>query len=199
MCTHILSDVLYIYVSRVRYVLSSPPCAIKYFLEKSWGLLNFCRCKIFLVPHSSSHKFCKIIPQSGKCLVRGLVPCQIHRKKFMEHRQATTSLRGSLVNRTARQPYLKYAAFSNKANSNTKKWWITSSIWEITVSLTNRIPSCLNYRRHVLQRSLTPIGRLKPMIGFETSKENWLLLNVQIMRRCFSMVGKFLTHAPQWT
>ena len=36
MCTHILSDVLYNYGLRVRYVLSGPsPCAIKYFLEKS--------------------------------------------------------------------------------------------------------------------------------------------------------------------
>ena len=30
----------------------------------------------------------------------------------------------------------------------------------------------LNYRRHALQRLLTLIGRLKPMIGFVTSKES---------------------------
>ena len=207
-CTHIRSDVSYVCVSRVRYVLSSPsPCAIKYFfLGNSWGLLNFCLCKIFLVPHSSSHEFCKIIPQSGKCLVRGLVPCQIHRKKFMEHRQATTSHRGSLVNRTARQPYLKYAAFSNKANSNTKKWWITSSIWEITVSHTNRTPSCLNCRRHALQRLLTLIGHLKLMIGFVTSDycsvfrswEGALCTSLPHWSSC-SMVGKLPTHASQWT
>ena len=173
MCTHILSDVLYNYDSRVRYVLSSPsPCAIKYF---SWKILESLK-----IPPLQNYSFCHSvflmsfakIPQSGKCLVPGLVPCQVRRRKIMVPRPVTISHRGSQVNRAVKQHLPKYAAFMSKASSSIKKWWTMLSIWEITVNHTSRIPSCLNYKIHAPQHSLTLIDRLRPMIGVETLKGN---------------------------
>ena len=46
------------------------------------------------------------------------------------------------------------------------------NMWEIIVDHISNNPNCLNYKRHVPQRSLTLIGRLRPMIGFETLKGN---------------------------
>ena len=119
MCTHILSDVLYNYGLCVRYVLSGPsPCAIKYFLKK---ILEFRLCKTIYFCHSVFLMISAKIPQSGKCLVPGLVPCQVRRKKIMVPRQVTISHRGSQVSKAVKQHFPKYAAFMSKASSSIRK------------------------------------------------------------------------------
>ena len=123
MCTHILSDVLYNYGLPVRYVLSGPsPCAIEYFLEKSWSLSKFRLCKIIYFCHSVFlMNSAKKIPQSGKCLVPGLVPCQVRRKKITVPRQVTISHRGSQVSKAVKQHFLNCAAFMSKASNSIKR------------------------------------------------------------------------------
>ena len=139
---------------------------------KNVGVLKFPPLQNYLFCHSVFLMSFTKIPQSGKCLVPGLVPCQVHRKKIMVPRQVTISHRGSQVSKAVKQHFLKYAAFMSKASSSIKKWWTMLSIWEITVNHTSSIPNCLNYKRHVPQRSLTLIDLLRLMIGFETLKGN---------------------------
>ena len=123
LCTHILSAVSCVCFSRVRYMLSSSsPCKIVYvFLKtlRSFKLLPLqdfpCATQFF------SWVLQNNTPRLEKCLVRGLAPCPISQKKFMAHRLATTSLRDSPVNKTAKQPCLKYAVSSNKASNSTKR------------------------------------------------------------------------------
>ena len=142
------------------------------FLEKSWSLWKFRLCKFIYFCHSVFLMSSAKIPQSGKCLVPGLVPCQVRRKKIMVPRQATTSHRGSQVSKAVKQHFLKYAAFMSKASNNIKRWWTMSSIWEIAVDRISSNPNCLNYKRRIPQRSLILTNLLRPMIGFETLKGN---------------------------
>ena len=127
LCTHILSDVLYNYRPRVRYVMSSPsPCASRFvflskpsylFLSASFMHLWFYFCDSFRF----SYGFYKIYPQSEKCLVLGLAPCQLHQRKIMIHNPATSSLRDSQANRAVNRHFHKCAAFMNRVSNNIVK------------------------------------------------------------------------------
>ena len=124
LCTHILSDVLYNYRPRVRYVMSSPsPCASRFvFLSKLSYLILFASfmhfMDLFLRLFPLFLWVLQIYPQSEKCLVLGLAPCQFHQRKIMMHNPATSSLRDSLANQAMNRHFHKCAAFMNRVSNN---------------------------------------------------------------------------------
>ena len=141
----------------------------------SWKILSFWISvlqKLFIRPFGFFSWVLQNNTPEWKCLVPGLVLCQIRQRKIMVPRQATISRRDSVVSKTVKQHFLKFAVFMSKASSSIKKWWIILSIWEITANHTHSIPNYLSYKRHVPQLSLTLISLLRPMIGFETLRGN---------------------------
>ena len=80
-----------------------------------YGFVFFATLSAFLM------SFTKIYPQSEKCLVLGLAPCQLHQRKFMMHNPATSSLRDSQANRAVNRHFNKCAAFMNRVSNNIVK------------------------------------------------------------------------------
>ena len=172
-CTHILSDVLYNYCLRVRYVIVLLRAQSFIFLKNPGAFKISVFVNILTV--ATQFLFLRVLRNTSPEWKmsrpwRRFMP--IPPEKIMARHQTTISHRGSQVNRTVKQHLPKYVAFMNRVSNNIRKWWTKSSIWEITVDSISSNPSCLSYRRRVPQHFLILTNLLRPRTGFETWNEN---------------------------